>query len=195
MTLRSRLTGSGPRHRILLARGVLIGSCGIIVAACGSTAAPVSGQATGPAVAAPSGSGTASTAAGSSGTTGSGSAGSGSTGSGSTGAGAANTDSSARVSLTVVLSGSSDQAAQRWTLTCNPAGGTYPDAATACTRLLKLKDIFGAQPTHVMCPMIMANARSYLVSGTFLGKPVHQTVVDGGCSLTRWSELHKVFSS
>ena len=45
-----------------------------------------------------------------------------------------------------------------------------------------------------MCPMIMADARTYLVTGTFLGKKVHESIVDGGCQLTRWSELNHVFN-
>jgi subtilisin inhibitor-like len=192
MTRRSRLAGSWSRNRNLLSRGVLLAACGIVVAACGSIAAPGAGHSGGPAVTAPSGTGAASGSG--SATPGSGSPGTGTPGTG-TGAGTATTVSSAKVSITVVLSGDADQGvAQRWTLACNPTGGTYPHAATACARLLKLKDIFSPQPAHVMCPMIMANARGYLVSGTFFGRPVHETIMDGGCSLTRWTELHHVFS-
>jgi hypothetical protein len=45
-----------------------------------------------------------------------------------------------------------------------------------------------------MCPMIMADARSYIVYGTFLGQKVHQSIVDGGCQLSRWSQLNQIFN-
>ena len=106
----------------------------------------------------------------------------------------ASTTSAAKVSLTIVQSGGSDSTAKRWTLRCEPAGGNVPDPATACGRLLQHRTIFSPSPRHVMCPMIMADARSYIVYGTFLGQKVHQTIVDGGCDLTRWSQLNQVFN-
>jgi hypothetical protein len=106
----------------------------------------------------------------------------------------ASTTSAAKVSLTIVQTGGSDSTAKRWTLRCEPAGGNVPDPAAACGRLLQHRTIFSPSPRHVMCPMIMADARSYIVYGTFLGQKVHQTIVDGGCSLARWSQLNQVFN-
>ena len=106
----------------------------------------------------------------------------------------ASTTSAAKVSLTIVQTGGTDSATKRWTLQCEPAGGNVPDPATACGKLLQHRTIFSPAPRHVMCPMIMMDARSYIVYGTFLGHKVHQTIVDGGCSLTRWSELNRVFN-
>ena len=63
--------------------------------------------------------------------------------------------------------------------------GRPPDPAAPCAKLLQLKTIFSPPPAHIMCPMIMADARTYLVTGTFLGKRVHESIVDGGCQLTR----------
>jgi hypothetical protein len=45
-----------------------------------------------------------------------------------------------------------------------------------------------------MCPMIMADASSYIVYGTFLGQKVHESIPDGGCSLSRWNELKGIFN-
>jgi hypothetical protein len=106
----------------------------------------------------------------------------------------ASTTSAAKVSLTIVQTGGSDSTAKRWTLRCEPAGGNVPDPVAACSKLLQHRTIFTPSPRHVMCPMIMADARGYIVYGTFLGQKVHQTIVDGGCSLTRWSELNQVFN-
>jgi Subtilisin inhibitor-like len=115
-------------------------------------------------------------------------------GSQGSGGSSASTTSAAKVSLTIVQSGGSDSTAKRWTLTCEPAGGNVPDPATACGRLLQHRTIFSPSPRHVMCPMIMADARSFIVYGTFLGQKVHQTIVDGGCELARWSQLNQVFN-
>jgi|HubBroStandDraft_5_1064220.scaffolds.fasta_scaffold06961_3 hypothetical protein len=106
----------------------------------------------------------------------------------------ATTTSAAKVSLSIAVTGGQNAKAEYWTLRCEPTGGTYPDPAAACAKLLKLKTIFTPAPAHIMCPMIMADARTYLVSGTFLGKKVHESIVDGGCQLTRWSELNHVFN-
>jgi len=109
------------------------------------------------------------------------------------GGSSATATSAAKVSLTVTESGSGS-AGRHWTLRCEPAGGTYPDPAAACARLLRFKTIFNPAPRHVMCPMIMADARTYIVYGTFLGQKVHQSIVDGGCDLARWHELNQVFN-
>jgi hypothetical protein len=45
-----------------------------------------------------------------------------------------------------------------------------------------------------MCPMIMASAGRALVEGTYLGKKVRVTIVDGGCDLARWAKLKAVFN-
>ena len=114
---------------------------------------------------------------------------------GGNGASSAATTSAAKVSLTVVeTTAGSNSGAKHWTLRCEPAGGNFPDAPAACGKLLKLRTIFNPSPHHVMCPMIMADARTYLVYGTFLGHKVHQSIVDGGCDLSRWHQLNQVFN-
>ncbi len=106
----------------------------------------------------------------------------------------ASTTSAAKVSLTIAVTGGVTTKADHWTLRCEPTGGTFPNPALACAKLLKLKTLFFPAPVHVMCPMIMADAKSYLVNGTFLGKKVHESIVDGGCELGRWHELNHVFN-
>jgi len=110
------------------------------------------------------------------------------------GTSSAGTTAAAKVSLSFTLTGGGTTVPKHWTLRCDPTGGTAPDAAAACSRLLKLKTIFRPQPTKVMCPMIIADARTYIISGTFLGAPVHESIIDGGCDLARWSNLNQVFN-
>jgi hypothetical protein len=157
---------STARGRGILTRGVVIAGCGILAAACGSTGAPAS----------------------------TGQSGAASSSSPSSPASAAGTTSAAKVSLNIVVTAGKDVTAKRWTLQCEPTGGNYPDAPAACTRLTQLRTIFYPAPVHIMCPMIMADASSYIVYGTFLGKKVHETIPDGGCSLSRWNELKGIFN-
>ncbi len=102
------------------------------------------------------------------------------------------TTAAAKASLTIVTT--APGSVHHWTLRCDPAGGTKPNAAATCSQLIAHKTIF--QPSHVKlyCPMIMANAASYLINGTWFGKPVHESIVDGGCDLSRWSQLHQIFN-
>jgi len=148
----------------LLSRCAAAGACALLVAACGSAAAPDSGAA---------GSSSSSPAAGGSGPA---------------------TTATARISLDVNFSGSPTTAAAHYTLRCDPAGGTVTDPASACARLMRGTSLFGPLPAHVECPMIMANAGRATVTGSYLGRPVHETVVDGGCDLSRWAKLKQVFS-
>jgi hypothetical protein len=98
------------------------------------------------------------------------------------------------VDLTIVQTNGPGSTPKRFTLRCAPVGGTYPDATTACSKLMALKDIFRPQVGHVMCPNIMADARSYIVSGVFLGQTVHQSILDGGCTTAKWNQLNEIFN-
>jgi hypothetical protein len=95
----------------------------------------------------------------------------------------------------VSFSGSPTTAAAHYTLRCDPAGGTVTDPAAACAKLMSGTSLFGPLPAHVACPMIMANAGRATVTGSYLGHPVHETVVDGGCDLSRWAKLRQVFAN
>lgn len=106
------------------------------------------------------------------------------------GTGSPQTTSPGQVNLSITLSGSS---ARHWTLRCEPPSGNVPDPQAACQRLLGHRRIFMPSPHHVMCPQIMGDGPSYLVSGTFLGVRVHDEIVDGGCDLAKWSILHAIF--
>jgi hypothetical protein len=164
MTGQARDRGTRSHSGRLASRCVAAGACALLVAACGSAAAPGSGAA---------GSGSSSPAAGSSKTA---------------------TTATAKISLDVNFSGSPTTAAAHYTLRCEPAGGTVTDPAAACAKLMKGTSLFGPLPAHVECPMIMANAGRATVTGSYLGSPVHETLVDGGCDLSRWAKLKQVFS-
>lgn len=151
-------------------RPALAAGCVLLAAACGSTAAP----GTGTAGANPAGSTTAGSSTGSSGDTAA--------------------SSVAKVSLDVSFTGSPTTPAHNYTLTCGPTGGTAPDPAASCAKLMRSPSLFGPLPKHVMCPMIMANAGRVIVTGRYDGTYVHETLVDGGCTIARFNSFRQIFN-
>jgi Subtilisin inhibitor-like len=109
------------------------------------------------------------------------------------GASGAGTTSAAKISLTVSFSGSASTEPRHYTLRCEPAGGSVRDAAAACTMLMKhAASLFRPRPAHIECPMIMASAGRATVTGTYLGRHVHELIANGGCDLSRWAELGQI---
>jgi hypothetical protein len=178
MAMRAPARGPRARSRFgrLLSCCTAAGACALLAAACGSTPAP--------------GSGASSTSAPNTGPSATG--GPSSSPSAASSSGPATT-ATAKTSLVVSFSGSPTIAAAHYTLTCDPAGGTVTDPATACARLLRGTSLFGPLPRHVACPMIMVDAGNATVTGRYFGRPVHETIVDGGCDLSRWAKLREVF--
>jgi hypothetical protein len=104
----------------------------------------------------------------------------------------------AKVSLTVVVRAHPGAKPQRWTLTCDPVGGTHPHAQAACRQLLAAKNPFAPIPRGIMCPMIPAGLQpaTAKVTGTFFGKPVDGTFSrQSPCAASRWAELGVVFGA
>lgn len=98
-------------------------------------------------------------------------------------------------SLTVSVQNGHGKVSKHFTLNCGPggaAGGTHPHAAAACRGLLALKNPFGKHKAGTMCPMIVASDKRAVINGTLNGKPVHVTIIDGGCDMGKWSKLSKV---
>ncbi|MDX6334967.1 MAG: hypothetical protein QOG05_2307 [Streptosporangiaceae bacterium] len=101
----------------------------------------------------------------------------------------------AKVSLTVVVTPAPGATPKRWTLRCDPAGGTEPDAKAACRALLAAKNPFAPIPRGIMCPMIVAGPQKATITGTFFGQHVASNFSRAGCQATRWAKLGAVFGS
>ena len=101
----------------------------------------------------------------------------------------------AKVSLTVVVTPTPGATPKRWTLRCDPTGGTHPDARAACRQLLDAKNPFAPIPRGIMCPMIVAGPQKATISGTFFGQHVASDFSKTGCEGARWAELGAVFGS
>jgi hypothetical protein len=113
----------------------------------------------------------------------------------STGSAAKPAKPAAKVSLTVVVTPSPGASPERWTLRCDPAGGTEPDAQAACRALLAAKNPFAPIPRGIMCPMIVAGPQKATITGTFFGQHVASNFSKTGCEAARWAKLGVVFGS
>ena len=98
----------------------------------------------------------------------------------------------AKASLSITVQNGVGNKPTFWTLRCDPAGGTHPHAAAACSALIAMKEPFAPPPAHQMCPMILASAKRATFTGTWFGTKVQRTIADGGCDLARWSKLGQV---
>jgi hypothetical protein len=98
-----------------------------------------------------------------------------------------------RPSLTISVTASHGATPKRWTLTCSPAGGTYPQPQAACTTLSTVKDPFAPVPPHTMCTMIFSGPQTASITGTWDGKRVSASYArDNGCQTARWDKLASV---
>lgn len=95
-------------------------------------------------------------------------------------------------SLDITISGLPGGAAEHWTLTCDPAGGTHPAAAATCAGLAQPADPF-APPAHgTMCPAIVVGPAKATITGVWRGRPVHLTLTESGCDLITWNRLSQL---
>lgn len=99
-----------------------------------------------------------------------------------------------KVSLDIKVSGAPGTAPTHWTLRCDPVGGTHPDPAKACAILLKARAPFAPVPKGIECPMIAVGSKTATVTGTYFGKHVDTTFIQGGCGLARWAQVGQIFN-
>ena len=77
------------------------------------------------------------------------------------------------------------------TLRCNPAGGSLPRPAHACTRLLAGGImLFAPVPKNSVCTEIYGGPQRARVVGTVKGQPVRATFSrTNGCEIARWQRI------
>jgi Subtilisin inhibitor-like len=103
------------------------------------------------------------------------------------------TNHAAKAKLQVVENVPGGQA-RHWSLRCDPARGTMPDAAAAC-RLLSTDAtiLHPVRGTLIRCVTTVPSARTFTITGSWHGTKLHDVVTDGGCDLRRWSRLAQIF--
>ena len=96
--------------------------------------------------------------------------------------------------LSIVFHPGGGAPAKHWTLRCGPAGGTLPHAASACTKLARLRAPFAPTPRGMMCADIVYGPESAEITGTLRGRPVvaHLTRRDS-CEEARFMRVRFLF--
>ena len=81
-----------------------------------------------------------------------------------------------------------------WTLRCNPAGGTLPRAAGACSRLARLERPFAPIPEGSVCTQQYGGPGYALVRGRLAGGSVWAIFRRrDGCEIHRWERVAFLF--
>jgi subtilisin inhibitor-like len=81
------------------------------------------------------------------------------------------------------------------TLTCDPPGGTHPDAAAACAALAENEDALKPVPGHSLCTQQYGGPEEAEVTGTFGGQRVEAAFTKrNGCEIDRWERLDPLLS-
>jgi Subtilisin inhibitor-like len=96
-------------------------------------------------------------------------------------------------SLTVTFwpDGWSSSERDRWTLRCNPSGGTLPRPALACRRLAAGgPKLFVPVSSGAVCTQIYGGPQTARVVGMLAGRPVWASFARAnGCQISRWDRL------
>jgi hypothetical protein len=95
--------------------------------------------------------------------------------------------------LTIVYLANSAKPSERvrWTLRCDPVGGTHPRRASACRELARLgRRAFQAPLPRTACAELYGGPQTAIVSGTVDGRRVWARLsrIDG-CQIARWGRV------
>jgi hypothetical protein len=95
------------------------------------------------------------------------------------------------VSLTItVFPHGPGKESHTWTLRCTPAGGTLPAAASACRRLLAIRDPFAPTAPRTVCTQVYGGPQEAVVRGSFNGRRVRTRFTRrDGCAIARWERV------
>ncbi|WP_372594110.1 SSI family serine proteinase inhibitor [Actinotalea sp.] len=107
-------------------------------------------------------------------------------------------DVAAATSLTVVLDETGTGPTTTTTLTCDPLGGTHPDAAAACAAIEAAggASAFDPVPPRTACTEQYGGPQTATVRGTVDGTPVNADFDrTNGCEISRWDRLAVLLGS
>jgi hypothetical protein len=78
---------------------------------------------------------------------------------------------------------------KRWTLECDPPGGTHPDSEETCKRLEELDNPFAETPEDEVCTEQYGGPQVASVSGVYRDETVNTRFArDDGCEIGRWQK-------
>jgi Subtilisin inhibitor-like len=81
---------------------------------------------------------------------------------------------------------------RRWTLTCDPAGGSLPRPRAACSRLTRAA--LRPLPLDTICTQIYGGPQRARVTGRIDGEPIDARFSrSNGCEIHRWDSVRYLF--
>jgi hypothetical protein len=100
-------------------------------------------------------------------------------------------------SLTITVNTGDGTAAQEWTLTCDPPGGSHPDPSAACAVLAGLEPtVFDPVDPNQMCTQIYGGPETATVRGMWDGEPLDASFArNNGCEIARWDVIKAMFGA
>jgi hypothetical protein len=79
---------------------------------------------------------------------------------------------------------------EKWTLRCNPAGGTVPRAAAVCRQLYAMTKPFAPRPKNQVCTDQYGGPQQALIAGTHKGNRIWVPIgMRNGCDISRAKRL------
>ena len=79
---------------------------------------------------------------------------------------------------------------QKWTLRCDPAGGSLTRAAEACRRLKGMRQPFARPRAGLACTQVYGGPQQAVITGTYLGQRVLAFLaLNNGCQISRFKKL------
>ena len=110
------------------------------------------------------------------------------------GCGAAQSSSSAlpdtQLTMSLWAQGHGKGEPTRWTLRCNPAGGTLSRPAAACRRLAAMKAPFAPLRDDLVCTDLYGGPQQALIAGRYQGRRIWVLLsARNGCEIARWNQL------
>lgn len=100
----------------------------------------------------------------------------------------------AATSLQITVWPSEHAAPKRFTLRCNPVGGTLPHRAAACRKLQGMRAPFAATPKNVACTEIYGGPQRAVIRGRLRGVSVRASFSrKDGCEIDRWNRVRFLF--
>jgi hypothetical protein len=98
----------------------------------------------------------------------------------------------ATTELTISFWGEGTDAGEpkRWTLRCNPLGGTHTRRASACARLASLERPFAPLRKDLLCTQIHGGPEQALITGRHRGQRIWTALsLTDGCKIARFQSL------
>jgi hypothetical protein len=103
---------------------------------------------------------------------------------------AANAQPGTQLTISFWAEGRGTEAPERWTLRCNPAGGTLPRAAAVCRQLDALAKPFAPTRKNLVCTDQYGGPQQALIAGTHKGDRVWTVIgMRNGCEISRAKRL------